>query len=270
MSNSLNIDTTKFGNKDDYMFLNDPAMYVDFHDGNGAKGLGYMDKEKVFRSAVQYAKFSTGIPAQEVRRDIISQEFTLEGKLKQFQPEVLALVLQRYLDDTDSAWTRLLIGSEVPAALFPSAVLIGKNVNGKELRLYIRRLQIATEDFELAMGSDEYGSISFKGYAQRDNDPIRTNPAWLYIGKNTITGDTTSASETIANVSSVTGLIAGGAIVGAGIPEGATIETIDSVDPYGLDISAPATATATGVTIYAENDNAKKTYDNIAFFSFEK
>ena len=101
MANNLNIDTSKFGNDDNYFFLHDPVLYLDFHDGNGEKGLGYLDAEKTLRQAQEYAKFQTGIPKQEIRRDIISQELTFEGTLKQLQPETLALIMQRRYSSTD-------------------------------------------------------------------------------------------------------------------------------------------------------------------------
>lgn len=180
MANSLNIDTTKFGNNDNYFFLHDPAMYLDFHDGVGEVGLGYLEAEKTWRQTQEYAQFKTGIPKSEIRRDIIDQEFVLEGMLKQLQPETLALVMQRRYDDSDSTWNRVIIGSETPAAVFPSCILVGKTVDAKELRLYIRRLQITAEDLEIVLGGDEYSSVPFKGTAQRDSAPLTTNPLWAY------------------------------------------------------------------------------------------
>ncbi len=180
MANSLNIDTTKFGYNDEYMFLHDPALYLDFHDGTGTHPLGYLDAQKTWRQTMEYAIFKTGIPETEVRRDLISQEFTLEGTLKQLQPETLALVMQRRYDDSDDQWQRVIIGTEVPAAIFPSAILIGKNVNGNELRLYIRRLQIVSEDIEILLGGNEYAGVKFKGIAQKDATPNVTNPTWPY------------------------------------------------------------------------------------------
>jgi len=180
MANSLNIDTTKFGYNDDYMFLHDPALYLDFHDGTGVHALGYLEGEKTWKQTMEYAVFKTGIPESEVRRDLISQEFSIEGKLKQLQPETLALIMQRRYDDSDANWRRVIIGTEVPAAIFPSAILIGKNVSGSELRLYIRRLQIVAEDIEILLGGKEYASIAFKGLAQRDPEPRTTNPTWPY------------------------------------------------------------------------------------------
>lgn len=178
--NTLNINTGNFALNDNYMFLHDPAMYVDFHDGVGQLPLGYMDKEKTFKQVVQYATFKTGIPETEIRRDIISQEFPFEGALKQLQAETIALLSQRYVDYSDPDWDRVIIGTEVPAPLFPSVVLIGKNVNERELRLYIRRMQITAEDFQVVLGGTDYASIPFRGFAQKDPDPLTTNPTWMF------------------------------------------------------------------------------------------
>lgn len=180
MSNSLNITTPNFGNDSDKFFLHDPALYLNFHDGNGNLGMGYLEAEKTWRQTQEYAIFKTGIPKSEIRRDIIDQEFMIEGMLKQFQKETLALVMQRRVDEDDGDWDRVIIGSELPAALFPSAVLVGKTVDDVELRLFIRRLQITAEDLEIVLGGDEYSSIPFKGTAQKDETPLTTNPDWPY------------------------------------------------------------------------------------------
>lgn len=178
MANDLNITTTNFGNDVNYMFLHDPALYIDFHDGNGLLGLGYLEAEKVWKQKLTYAVFKTGIPKTEIARDIVDQEFTLEAKLKQLQPETIALVSQRRFDSTDSNWNRVIIGAEAPPAVYPSCVLVGKNKNAKEMRLWIRRLQITAEDFEITFGGDNYATVPFKGNAQRDDSPIITNPDW--------------------------------------------------------------------------------------------
>lgn len=62
----------------------------------------------------------------------------------------------------------------------------------------------------------------------------------------TIKGDTAITSATIANLSSVTGLAPGQSVAGAGIPLGATILLVGA---NSLVLSAPATATAVGVTL---------------------
>lgn len=180
MANSLNIDTSKFGNNSDKFFLHDPALYLDFHDENDEVGLGYLEAEKTWRQTQEYQVFKTGIPKSEIRRDIIDQEFILEGMLKQFQKETLALTMQRRVDTEDTTWDRVMVGSELPAAIFPSAILIGKTVDNTELRLYIRRLQITAEDLEIILGGDEYSSVPFRATAQKDETPLVTNPLWPY------------------------------------------------------------------------------------------
>lgn len=180
MSNSLNITTGNFGNDADKFFLYSPALYIDLHDGNGLLGLGYLESELSFKAKQTYASFKTGIPKTEVRRDLIDQEFTLEGTVMQIQPETMALILQRRFDSSDSTYDRVIIGSDMPVMLYPSVVLIGQMASGDELRLYIRRLQIATEDLDIKLGGDDYSRIPFKGTAQVDDDPLGTNPDWPY------------------------------------------------------------------------------------------
>ena len=180
MANSLNIVTGNFGNDADKFFLYSPALYIDLHDDSDAVGLGYLQSEISFKQKIEYASFKTGIPKTEVRRDIIDQEFTIEGTLMQIQPETIALVLQRMYDDSDSTYNRVIIGSVAPTPIYPSVILVGQAVSGIELRLYIRRLQITAEDLEIKLGGDDYSSIPFKGTAQVDSDPQTTNPTWPY------------------------------------------------------------------------------------------
>ena len=180
MANTLNISTENFGNEDDYFFLWDPALFLDFHDGNGLLGLGYMEAEKTLRMIVEYAKFQTGIPKTEIRRDVLTQEISLEGILKQVQPETVALISQRRFDDTDPVWNRVIAGTEMPVPLYPSCVLVGQTVNGQEVRFYIRRFQITSEELEIVLGGDDYASLPFRGTAQKDEVPLTTNPLWPY------------------------------------------------------------------------------------------
>lgn len=180
MANNLNIVTTNFGDDSEKFFLYSPAMYIDLHDGNGLNGLGYLQSELSFKQKISYAMFKTGIPKTEVRRDIIEQEFTLEGVLMQIQPETMALVMQRRYDDSDDVYDRVIMGSVAPSPLYPSVVLIGQMVSGIEMRLYIRRLQITAEDLEVKLGGDNYSSLPFKGTAQIDSAPLTTNADWPY------------------------------------------------------------------------------------------
>ncbi len=62
------------------------------------------------------------------------------------------------------------------------------------------------------------------------------------------TGDTTNTDETVENLASVVGLVAGRTynIAGAGIPVGATFVYVSGND---IELSAPATATATAVSL---------------------
>lgn len=180
MSNTLNIDVENLKNDSRKLFLYDPVLYVDLEPPSTFRVLGYMEKEKTITLEQEYATFETGIPASEIRRDMIRQSFKIEGMLKQFQKETLALVMQRSVDNTDVDWDRVIYGTEVPPAIFPSAMLIGQDVDGDELRLYIRRLQITAETLEIALGAEEYSSILFSGTAQKDETPQTTQPDWPY------------------------------------------------------------------------------------------
>ncbi len=180
MANNLNITTGNLGNDSEKFFLYSPAVYVDLHDGSGSLGLGYLESEISFKGKQTYATFKTGIPKTEVRRDMIEQEFTLEGTVMQVQPETLALIMQRRYDDEDEVYDRVIIGSQLPAMVYPSVILIGQAVSGDEVRLYIRRLMMTVEDLDIKLGGDDYSRIPFKGTAVVDDDPLTTNPTWPY------------------------------------------------------------------------------------------
>lgn len=61
------------------------------------------------------------------------------------------------------------------------------------------------------------------------------------------TGDTTSASASVINIGTTTGLTVGMVVTGAGIPVNTTILTVDS--GTAITLSANATATAAGVSL---------------------
>jgi hypothetical protein len=56
-------------------------------------------------------------------------------------------------------------------------------------------------------------------------------------------GNTTAGSPILTNVSTVTGVLVGQPISGAGIPAGTTIASVNTVAPYTITMSANATAT---------------------------
>ena len=76
-------------------------------------------------------------------------------------------------------------------------------------------------------------------------------PIWGFVRSDTtvssFTGDTTVDTNMIANVSDTTGLLAGQAITGDGLPAGTTIVSVDTT-LLTITVSANATATATGVS----------------------
>lgn len=73
------------------------------------------------------------------------------------------------------------------------------------------------------------------------------------------TGDTANTSPIILNLSSIAGLYVGGKVLGAGIPSGAKILTIDSATQITLDQNATATAAGVSLTIDGEVTTFEKT-----------
>ena len=177
---NINIDPTNFGRSTDKFFLSSPDMYLDFHDGSGLVRVGYLEAEKTFRAILEWAVFETDIPLTEVARDVVKQTFELEGSLKQFQRETLAWAMNRRNDESDATYDRVIMGTTLPPLETPSCVLIGATKDAEEMRLYIRKLQIATETIEIMMGASEYSSIPFKASALQDSAPLTTNPTWAY------------------------------------------------------------------------------------------
>ncbi len=100
--------------------------------------------------------------------------------------------------------------------------------------------------------------LSLKSIKQNivDMGNTQMNGVYLFSGTKSLTkpflinsGDTTSGSPTISNLDSVTGLSAGMAISGVGIPAGTTIAAVNAGPPASLTLSANATATATGAAL---------------------
>ncbi len=120
MENVLNIDQTQFKDNDEKFYLADPAIYVRLLSEIGWSyyPLGFMEMEKNWAQKLEYAVFETGIPSVRVRKDPIKQEFTFEGKLKQLQLNAMALISQRTIDDSNPASKRIIMGTDLPPALF--------------------------------------------------------------------------------------------------------------------------------------------------------
>jgi len=182
MSNNLNINTANIGYaaSGNNMMLKQAVLYLDFHDGNGLLPVGYTDSEVTTKMSQQFAEFKTDIPKTLVRRDIIDQDLTVEIRLKQFQKELVALALQRRVDESDTNYDRVIIGTSVPAPVFPSAVLKGRDVSDRSVDLYIRKFQVSTEDWEVVLGGDDYAGYMLSGRAVKDDAPLTTNPTWPY------------------------------------------------------------------------------------------
>ena len=273
MANALNIDFANFSLNDLKMFLYDPAVYIrEWGTDDTLVPIGYMEREKSFKASVKYAEFKTGIPENLIRKDVISQEFIFEGKLKQFNPDSLALVMQRTIDTvTASGYSRILIGSETPSPVFLSMVLIGQTVDGKELRLYIRKLQVSSEDVEVMLGSDKYADLQFKGTALKDANPLVSNPDWDFVSKLIIEdGVFTSADPdiTFPDATGLSSVVAGSPVVSTYAPVGATVLSVDAV-AFTITMSANATGAGTADVITKKTSTFDENEDNVAFWKIQ-
>jgi hypothetical protein len=181
MANHLNIDFTELGNNSGKFWIHDPLIQVrEFGTSTGMYSLGYLEKEKAISLSREYATFATGVPENEIRSDLIKESMSINTKLKQFQPDVLALVLQQTLDNSDPTKIRLVGGSKVPAPVFISVKMVGMTADGEQLNLYFRKVQLKPTDFELSWSGGEYASIPFTGQVLVDDDPETGNPDWAY------------------------------------------------------------------------------------------
>jgi len=83
----------------------------------------------------------------------------------------------------------------------------------------------------------------------------------------TTSGDTASASIVLSNLASIAGVAPGQIVSGTGIPVGTRVA--DILSPTSISMTAPATATATGITIeFAENLNGSQTIKTITSNTF--
>ncbi len=270
MANDLNITPANFGEDSGKLFLHDPVVYLKFIDDttdNNWHALGILKVEKAWSQKVEYATLQTGIPRQTIRKDVVSQEFSLEGAVRQLQPETVALLSQRkVIEETGSK--RVAMGSGAPPAVFCAVELLTKTVDGKVVKLRIRRAQITAEDFSVEMGGSEHAEIPFKLEALKDPDPSDNNSEWDYDGFETVTGATTSSDATlsISSFGTVDDILIGGRITGDGIPADTTVLSVD-YSAGTIEMSASATATDTGVTISVETESAAY-QDNVAHWVF--
>ncbi len=270
MANDLGITPANFGEDSDKLFLHDPVVYIkileDTTDTNW-HALGILKVEKTWAQKLEYATLQTGIPRQTIRKDVVSQEFSLEGAIRQFQPDTVALLSQRKIIDETSS-TRVAMGSGAPPPLFCAVELLTKTVDGKVVKLRIRRAQITAEDFQIEMGGSEHAEIPFKLEALKDSDPSDNNSEWDYDGWETITGDTTSSDATIDSIafSTVDDILVGGRITGTGIPTDTTVLSVDYVNTE-IEMSANASASGSTVSISVETESAAY-QDNVAHWVF--
>jgi hypothetical protein len=182
MANHLNIDFTNgFGNDKDYYFIDDPIVYVrEAGATTDPVAIGYTKIGKNFSVKTERAKVYCGIPQSLVRNDPIKQDVEFSCDLYQFSPENFALALNRTIDTSTGSVTRVVIGSNIPNALDFNVAVIGRDVEGKYVGIYIRRLNVSADDVTLALGATEHGAIALKGACMIDENPAVNSYQWEY------------------------------------------------------------------------------------------
>jgi len=245
MSNEYNIAPANFAKNDEFLFLDDPEIWVKVL-GDVAwtdfKPLGYAEIEKSFKQEKEYAEFRTGIPETLIAKKVVSVKRFFECKIKQLQPETLALLQEGIIEDNVTE-KYVHIGSDSPTQIQLAFIIKGKTNNGKNLELRIRKAIPTTESVDIALGAKEYAAMDFKAEVVVDEDPLGNNFTWRCLGEKSTTASIISADDDIT-VASATGLAVGMLAYGAGIPAGATIKTIVS-----LVVTLTANATASGTLV---------------------
>jgi len=267
MSNELNVAPANFSKNDDNLFLDDPEVWIKVLDDpawTDFKPFGYAELEKSFSEENGYAEFRTGIPELLIAKKRISTKRTFECKLKQLQPETLA-ILQTAVIESGTDETYVHIGSEAPTQIKLAMILKGKNNAGKAVELRLRKVLPSTETIKVALGSKEYAALDFKGEVVVDDDPLASNFSWRCNGEISTTATTVSADDDIT-VASPTGIVADMLAYGAGIPAGAYVKSlVGSV----VTLSAPASASADLVPVkFVKREDMLKS--DVAYWIFEK
>lgn len=267
MSNELNVVPANFANNDDYLFLDDPELWIKVLDDSAwteFKPFGYAELEKSFSEENGYAEFRTGIPETLIAKKRISTKRTFECKLKQLQPETLA-ILQTAIIETGSTEDYVHIGSEAPVQVKLALILKGKNNVGKNVELRIRKALPSTETIKIALGSKEYASLDFKCEIVVDDDPLVSNFLWRCNGEKATTA-TVLLSDDDITVASETGIVADMLVYGDGIPAGTTVKSILS-KVVTLSANTTKAGTLVPVKFVARADMLKS---DVAYWIFEK
>lgn len=128
------------------------------------------------------------------------------------------------------------------ANLYATVENDGFDINGvlarTQLRARVRNARMTTgQELSEIQVNEWYGQPV--SYAMRG--------LWPTYAPSTVTGNTTSGSPTVTDVSSTTNLSAGDSVSGTGIPASTTILSVDSATQVTLD--ADATATGSSVTV---------------------
>lgn len=267
MSNELNILPVNFAKNDDYLFLDDPEVWIKVLDDvawTDFKPFGYAELEKSFNEENGYAEFKTGIPETLVAKKRISTKRTFECKLKQIQPETLA-ILQTAVIETGATEDYVHIGSESPTQIKLAIILKGKNNIGKNVELRIRKALPSTETIKIALGSKDFASLDFKAEIVVDEDPLTSNFSWKCFGEKSTTATITSGDDDIT-VASPSGIVADMLAYGSGIPSGAYIKSILS-STATLSTNATSSGTVVPVKFVKREDMLKS---DVAYWIFEK
>lgn len=229
--NELNISPVDFGNNAEYLFLDDPEIWIKvLNDENWTefKPLGYAHLEKSFSIEKEYAEFKTGIPETLVDKALISVTRTFTCTIAQLQPETISLISEGIIE-SEGDTTYVHYGSAAPAALNLSIILKGRTRNGKPLELRLRRCIPTSESIELAFGAQEFAGMQFTAEVLRSDDPLGDNPDWQILGQVVDNATNTEESNDLTLSEENEDIEVGMMVYGDGIPEGSKVTAIDTV-----------------------------------------
>ena len=112
------------------------------------------------------------------------------------------------------------------------------------------------------VGSSDPQILQFLALTNRVGVDVARDYEWRRLGKQyvfqttasaTVTGDTTLNSTVVSNVSSTASLLAGMVVSGTGIPDFASIVSVDSGTQFTMDMAADASGTTSTITYYVQD-----------------
>lgn len=268
MSNSYGILPAAFDNNANKMFLDDPVILIKIlgdPSWTTFKALGYAEVEKTFDISNSYAEFKSGIPQRTVVKNVIESKTSFECKIKQLQPETIALLSQAIVEDK-STEKRVWLGSQLPAQIYMSIILQGNTLDGKQVELRIRKASVSTESLKIALGGKEYVSLDFKCDVLVDDDPLGNNFTWSVMGEIETTATITSGSTDIV-VASASGLSAGMLAYSAG-SKLQSDTTIDHLSGTTVTLTKAAVSSGSLIDFKAVSE-ANSLASDVAYWVFE-